>query len=216
MKTAVIVGAGKGMGNHIAERFAKEGFRVVLMARQKSAVEAYAAVFVKRGYKAYGEAADASDTQSLDEAFARIHEAHGVVDVLVYNAAFMQGGKASKLTAEEMMRHFQIDVAGALHCARLVLPKQTEQGDGAILFTGGLFGVYPNANPDYACMSMDKSALRMMAQMLNEELKPKGIYAGIVNIMGNVGGDEHFAPANIAEEYWRLYRERQDFEAFFQ
>ena len=48
MKTAVIVGAGKGMGNHIAERFAKEGFRVVLMARQKSAVEAYAAVFVKR------------------------------------------------------------------------------------------------------------------------------------------------------------------------
>ena len=215
MKTAVIVGAGKGMGNHIAKRFAKEGFRVVLVARQEKALAEYAAEFAKRGYEAHGEAADASDTASLTEAFARIHEKYGAVDVMIYNAALMQGGKATELTAEEMARHFQVDVVGALHCAKLVLPQQQKQGSGAILFTGGMFGVYPNANPDYACMSMDKSALRMLAQMLNEELKPTGIYVGIVNIMGNVGGNAHFAPEHIAEMYWQLYQDRQDFEAFF-
>lgn len=215
MKTAVIVGAGRGMGNHIAERFAKEGFRVVLVARKKAALETYVAEFKKRGFEAHGETADASETASLTEAFSRIHKKYGAVDVMVYNAALMQGGKTTQLTAEEMMRHFRIDVAGALHCAKEVLPQQLKQGSGTILFTGGMFGVYPNANPDYACMSMDKSALRMLAQMMNEELKVKGIFVGIVNIMGNVGGNEHFAPEHIAELYWQLYQERQDFEVFF-
>ena len=88
-------------------------------------------------------------------------------------------------------------------------------GDGAILFTGGLFGVHPNANVDFACMSMDKSALRALAQMLNAELKPKGIFVGVVQIMGVVGSNKHFAPKNIAEAYWQLYSARNSFEYIF-
>ncbi|MBR1807658.1 MAG: hypothetical protein IJ774_14905 [Selenomonadaceae bacterium] len=82
-------------------------------------------------------------------------------------------------------------------------------GDGAILFTGGLFGVHPNANVDFACMSMDKSALRALAQMLNAELKTKGIFVGVV------GSNKHFAPKNIAEAYWQLYSARNSFEYIF-
>ena len=84
-----------------------------------------------------------------------------------------------------------------------------------LLFTGGLFGVHPNANADYACMSIDKSALRALALMLNAELKDKGIFAGIVEIMGVVGSNEHFAPKNIAEAYWQLYTEKNSFEYIF-
>ena len=102
--------------------------------------------------------------------------------MLIYNAAFMQGGRASQITA---------------------------------IFTGGLFGVYPNANFEYACMSMDKAALRTLAQMLNAELKNKGIFAGIVQIMGGVGSNEHFAPKNIADAYWQLYCDKNSFEYIF-
>ena len=214
-KLAVIIGAGRGMGNHIAARFAKENFRVVLVARRQSALDEYAAELSAQGYEVVGKAADVSDTASLTKVFADVHKQFGAVDVLIYNAAFMAGGRASELSAAEAVEHFRVDVAGAIHCVEQVLPKQIERGAGAIIFTGGLFGVYPNANADYACMSMDKAALRALAQMLNAELKGKGIFAGIVQIMGVVGNNEHFAPKNIAEAYWRLYAEKNSFEYIF-
>lgn len=214
-KLAVIIGAGHGMGNNIAERFAKENFRVVLVARRQSALDEYAAELTAQGYEVIGKAADVSDTASLTKVFADVHEQFGAVDVLIYNAAFMAGGRASELSAAEAVEHFRVDVAGAIHCVEQVLPKQIERGAGAIIFTGGLFGVYPNANADYACMSMDKAALRAPAQMLNAELKGKGIFAGVVQIMGVVGSNEHFAPKNIAEAYWKLYAEKNSFEYIF-
>ncbi|MBQ6006629.1 MAG: SDR family oxidoreductase [Selenomonadaceae bacterium] len=214
-KLAVVIGAGRGMGNHIAERFAKENFQVVLVARRQSALEEYAAEFSAKGYEVFTHAADVSDTESLTKLFSDVQERFGAVDVLIYNAAFMSGGRASQITSVEATEHFKVDVAGALHCVRQVLPKQIERGEGAIIFTGGLFGVYPNANFEYACMSMDKAALRALAQMLNAELKDKGIFAGVVQIMGVVGSSEHFAPKNIADAYWKLYCDRNSFECIF-
>ena len=75
-----------------------------------------------------------------------------------------------------------------------------------------MFGVYPNANSDFSCMSMYKAALRQYAQMLNESLESYGIFAGIVNIMGSVGENEKFNPANIAEKYWQMYQNKSNFE----
>lgn len=214
-KLAVVIGAGRGMGNHIAERFAKENFRVVLVARRQNLLDEYAAELSAKGYEVFTHAADVSDTDSLTKLFADVHEKFGAVDVLIYNAAFMSGGRASEISAAEAGEHFKVDVAGAIHCVQQILPKQIEQHDGAIIFTGGLFGVHPNANFDFACMSMDKSALRALAQMLNAELKPKGIFAGVVQIMGVVGSNEHFSPKNIAEAYWQLYTAKNSFELIF-
>ena len=214
-KLAVIIGAGRGMGNHIAERFAKENFRVVLVARRQNALDEYANELSAKGYEVFTHAADVFDTESLTKIFSDVQEKFGVVDVLIYNAAFMQGGRASELSAAEAVDHFKVDVAGAIHCVQQILPKQIERGDGAIIFTGGLFGVYPNANFDFACMSMDKAALRALAQMLNASLKDKGIFVGIVQIMGVVGSNEHFAPKNIADAYWQLYCDKNSFEYIF-
>lgn len=215
-KLAVVIGAGRGMGNHIAERFAKENFRVVLVARRQSALDEYATFLSAKGYEVFAKVADVSDAVSLTKLFAQVQEKFAVVDVLIYNAAFMSGGRVSQITAAEAVEHFKVDVAGALHCVQQVLPKQIARGEGAIIFTGGLFGVYPNANFEYACMSMDKAALRSLAQMLNSELNDKGIFVGIVQIMGVVGSNENFAPKNIAEAYWKLYTEKNSFEYIFE
>ena len=214
-KLAVIVGAGRGMGNNIAERFAKENFRVVLVARRQNLLDEYAAELSVKGYEVFTHAADVSDTDSLTKFFTDVQNQFGAVDVLIYNAAFMTGGRASEISAAEAVEHFRVDVAGAIHCVKEILPKQIERGDGAIIFTGGLFGVHPNANFNYACMSMDKSALRALAQMLNAELKDKGIFVGVVQIMGVVGSNERFAPKNIAEAYWQLYTAKNSFEYIF-
>jgi short-subunit dehydrogenase len=216
MKTAVIVGAGKGMGNNIAEKFAQNDFRVILIARNQNALNEYVEEFKTKGYEASSKQADASDIDSLSKAFDEISEEYKNIDVLIYNAAFMQGGNASKLTPDEMIEHFKTDVVGAQLSTIKVLPKMKEQKEGCILFTGGLFGVYPNAYHEFACMSMDKAALRQLAQMLNEELKDDNIHVGIVNIMGNVGETEKFAPENIAEAYWKMYEEKENFETNYE
>ena len=212
MKTLVIVGAGKGMGNHIAEKFAENDFRVVLIARNEESLKEYVNEFNQKDYEAYGKVADASDADSLNETFDEILNEFKSVDVLVYNAAHMEGGNACEISSEEMITHFKTDVVGAQLSARKVIPSMRNQKDGAILFTGGLFGVYPNAYHEFACMSMDKAALRQLAQMLNEELKDDGIFVGIVNIMGVVGDNDRFSPANIAESYWKLYSAQNSFE----
>ena len=212
-KTIAIVGAGKEMGNHIAEEFGRNDFRVVLMARNQASLDGYVKEFADKGMEAYGFAADASDTESLTAAFDKVKEQFGVVDVLAYNACILEGGKPTELSSAELMRHYQVDVASALHSVMQVLPGMREQESGTILFTGGGLAIYPM--PEYTCVSIDKVALKALAVTLNAELKDEGIFTGIVTIMGNVAPGTDYDPADIAKEYWRHYTERKDVEIVF-
>lgn len=212
-KTAVIVGAGRGMGNHIAEEFGKNGFRAVLLARNAESLAAYEKEFAEKGMDAKGIVADAGKPESLTAAFAEIEKLYGAVDVLVYNACILEGGKPSELSAGELMRHYQVDVAGALHSVLLALPGMKEKKSGTVLFTGGGLATYPM--PEFTCVSMDKAALKALAVTLHAELEEEGIFTGLVTIMGNVAPDTHYDPAVIAKEYWKLYTDRKEMEIVF-
>ena len=212
-KTIVIVGAGKGMGNHIAKKFAENDFRVVLMARSEKKLNEYKTEFELKGYEVYTQSADASSTDSLQKAFEWVKKQFDVIDVLVYNAAILEPGFPSSLTQEEFIKHYQVDVASALFCVNQVLTEQLKQKEGTILFTGGGFAIYPMA--EYACVSIGKAALRALAFVLNQELKDKGVFAGIVTIMGNVAPGTHYDPAIISEKYWELYTKRKDVEIIY-
>lgn len=209
-KTIVVVGAGAGIGNHVAEVFAKQEFRAVLVARNKAKLDGYVKDFQEKGYEAYAQVGDAADPASLNAVFEKVREQFGKTDVLVYNAAILEGGTPSSLSGEELMRHYQVDVASALDCVKQVLPEQLSAGEGTILFTGGGLALHPIA--EYTCVSMGKAALRALAITLHQELKEKGIFTGIVTIMGNVAPDTHYDPALIAEKYWQLYTERKTCE----
>ena len=73
-KLAVVIGAGRGMGNHIAEHFAKENFRVVLGARRQKFLDEYAAELNAKGYEVFARAADVSDTESLTKLFDEVQK----------------------------------------------------------------------------------------------------------------------------------------------
>ena len=212
--TIVIVGAGKGMGNHIAEEFGRNNFRVVLMARRSDFLDSYVKEFIAKGIETYGVVADAGDTGSLTKAFDEIKARFGAVDVLAYNACILEGGKPSELSSSELVRHYQVDVASALHSVLQVLPGMREKKSGTILFTGGGFALYPM--PDFTCVSIDKAALRALAFTLNKELKDEGIFTGVVTIMGSIASGTHYDPAEIAKKYWQHYVERKDVEIVFE
>lgn len=212
-KTIVIVGAGKGMGNHIAEEFGRNDFRIVLMSRNQASLDSYVNEFADKGMEAYGITADAGNIDSLTNAFSQVRERFGAVDVLVYNTCILEGGKPTELSSAELMRHYQVDVASALHCALQVIPDMREKKSGTILFTGGGLALYPM--PEYTCVSINKAALRALAVTLNAELGGEGIFTGVVTIMGNVAPNTHYDPGDIAKDYWKLYTERKETEIVF-
>jgi short-subunit dehydrogenase len=212
-KTIVVVGAGQGLGNHIAEKFAKENFRVVLVARRSEALEEYRQDFETKGYEVSTVACDSTDAESVKAAFSKIHAEVGTPDVMVYNVGITTPD-AQPLDEQEVMRHFKADVLGAFSCIKAVATDEFAKKKGAILLTGGVAAVSPF--PGYTCLAIDKAALRGLTLAMHNELEPKGIFVGTVMVCGIVGGNEHFHPANIAEKYWQMYQERKDWEVRFE
>lgn len=200
-KTIVVVGAGQGLGNHVAERFAKENFRVVLVARRSEALAEYQKNFEAKGYETSTIACDVTDAESVKNAFGKIHEEVGTPDVLVYNVGITTPD-AQPLDESEVLRHFKADVLGAFSCIKAVATDEFAEKKGTILLTGGVAAVSPF--PGYTCLAIDKAALRGLTLAMHNELDPKGIFVGTVMVCGVIGGNEHFAPANIAEKYWQM------------
>jgi len=130
--------------------------------------------------------------------------------MLVYNAAVLKDGMPTELSPEELTGHYQVDVAGAMCAVQQVVPAMRERGEGAVLCTGG--GLAFDPVPAYTSISVHKAVLRAFAIALHKELENDGIYAGIVNIKGNIGSDDYYSPDNIAKLFYKLYKERDKIE----
>ena len=83
-KTIFVLGAGKGCGNRVAEKFGKNGFRVILMARNEEHLEEYKKEFEGKGIEVFTKAADASKPHSVTKAFDELKAEFGVPDVLFF------------------------------------------------------------------------------------------------------------------------------------
>src|SRR5262245_54849225 len=107
MKTYLCIGAGPGIGFSTAERFAREGFRVVLAARGVAKTQALADRLTSTGYETNAHKLDASDPRSVVELVGDVQKQRGSLDVLHYNAA-----AARKATLAEQPRDsFNDDLA---------------------------------------------------------------------------------------------------------
>ena len=209
-KNIVIIGAGPGLGCHIAEEFGKHGFRTILMSRREDALKQYITELNGKDIDADYQVVDCAKNESIKSALSKARQKYGDIDVLVYNTAVLQGGSPLELTPEELAARYQADVAGALCAAQEVVPGMKDKKDGAILFTGG--GLAFNPMPEVTSVSVHKAALRALAIVLHKELENTGVYAGIVNIKGGIGLDDYYSPDKIAKLFYRLYEERNEIE----
>ena len=209
-KTIVVVGAGKGLGNGVAEKFGSNDFRVILMARSEEHLKEYAADFEAKGIEVHTKAADASDLNAFEKAWGEVVTAYGTPDVLFYNVGITIADSEVTITPQTLIDRYTVDVAGAYNCIKLVDTKEFAEKKGVILVTGGGLALQPYAG--YLPLSMDKAALRAMVQALSPVLKEKGIYLGTVQVTGTIGSNDFYAPKTIAEEFWKLYTEQEAFE----
>jgi NAD(P)-dependent dehydrogenase (short-subunit alcohol dehydrogenase family) len=201
----LIVGAGPGIGQAVAQRFAREGFDIALSARNADRLAELVPGIEKAGARARCYPADAGDAGSLRAMIGRVQQEMGDPDVLVYNAAATHAGRPGVLTPEDLLNDFQVNVVGALVCAQAVAPAMKQRGSGSILLTGGGFAYEPAAN--YASLSLGKAALRNLAFSLAQELGADGIHVATVTVYGFVQSGTHFDPARIAEAFLELHRQ---------
>lgn len=210
-KTVVVIGAGKGLGNSVAELFAKNGFMPVLMARNEDSLQAYRKEFADKGIVIQTQTADAENFASLTYGLNAVREKFGMPEVIVYNVGNTSADENTN--SELLVGRYRSDVAGAFHCVQWADTEEFCRNNGTILVTGGGLALYPVAG--YLPLSMDKAALRAMVLALYPVLKEKGIHIGIVEITNIIGGSAKFMPDRISEEYWKLYTNREECEIIY-
>ncbi|MGO4371853.1 SDR family NAD(P)-dependent oxidoreductase [Paenibacillus sp. 2TAB19] len=209
----VIVGSGPGISAGIAKKFGSNGFRVILISRTEPSRERILEELRQIPIESYGITADASDPNSIKEAFKQIKNKFGATDVLVYNAAHIVPGDSLSLTEQLLIEDFKVNTVGALTSAQQVIPDMIERKQGALFFTGG--GIALNPNPLYTSLSIGKAAIRSLGTSMAETLSPHGIYVGQVLIADHVKKGTYYDPDRIADVYWELYSKKEQREYLF-
>ncbi len=141
-KTAVVTGAGSGIGEAIARTFAAEGARVVMVGRTAEKLEKSRAAAGEAAERLIPYAADISDSAAVKELFAFARQELGHIDILVNNA----GGNVPKrsldvLTTEDFEFMVNVNLNGAFYCVHEVLPGMRERGGGLIINVSSIAGI---------------------------------------------------------------------------
>jgi len=201
----LLVGTGPGLGAAIARRFAREGYRLTLVARSEATI---AQELRAAGADVAVVQADAGDPGRLRAALSSVFAGPGAPDVVIYNAALMTFDDLLTVSPEQLADAYAVDVIGGVLTAQLAVPAMRVAGGGTLLFTGGGFA---DALPaSLATLSLGKVALRAVATMLARQLRDDDIHAGSLTILGQIAAGTPFDPDSIADAYWAICNEQRD------
>ncbi|WP_372410363.1 SDR family NAD(P)-dependent oxidoreductase [Streptomyces luteireticuli] len=203
MAGVFVIGAGPGVGQAVARRFAREGFDIAVLARSRSTVDGAVGAVDGAGSKALGLEADTADEDSLRSALDAAVERLGVPDVLVYNAARVRYDRPGELSAAELTETLRVNVVGAVSAATHLAPLMAGNGGGTVLLTSGM----PVPRVAGTSLSIGKAGLRAARSVLAEEFGPYGVHIATVTVAGPVSPGSPLDPDRIAEHYLRLARQ---------
>jgi NAD(P)-dependent dehydrogenase (short-subunit alcohol dehydrogenase family) len=187
-KTAVVTGAGRGIGRGIALRFAKEGANVVVASRTESTVTQVVAEITGDSHSAIGITVDVADASQVHAMVNAAVQAFGTVHVLV-NVAQSWGKPGShsmsppetvfeEVSEEEWDYTFKTGFKGTLYGMNAVVPYMKAQHDGRIINFGSPVAL--TARPLMAAYNVTKEAIRTLTLTAAHELAPYGITANCI------------------------------------
>ncbi|NUO99848.1 MAG: SDR family NAD(P)-dependent oxidoreductase [Nonomuraea sp.] len=201
MSGAVVIGAGPGIGQAVARRFAEEGLPVAVVARSARTLEQAVASLAPYGVPVVTATADSADEDALRAALDKAAAELGPPDVVVYNAAIVQADRPGELDARAQLDAWAVNVVGALTAAAHVAPGMAARGGGTFLITGGM----PEPKSGYVSLSLGKAGVRTLVTLLDQEYGADGVHVASVTVGGVVAPGTAYDPDDIAAHYWRLH-----------
>ncbi len=162
-KTALVTGAGSGIGREIALTFARNGAQLVLAGRRRDALEETGALIRKIGGDFLAVATDVTDEAAvealLDQAVARFSS----VDVAVNGAGVFQGGTIDSVDHAAFAEVFAINVTGAWLCMKHEIRTMKKQGGGVIVNVCSALGAHVTL-PEAGVYGATKAALTALTR----------------------------------------------------
>lgn len=207
MPLITIIGAGPGISHSVARLFGKKGYTVALIARTEDKLKSQVESLAAEGIAAHYAVANVGDEASLKGALLSLRDAHGHADMILYNAAAVSVKDVLEQDWATIKEQFDVNVGGAFHLAKLVLPFCLKQNAGKLFFTGGGFAL--QGDPQWTSLSIGKAGLRNLVQALAKRVEGSQVHVAQLTVCGYVNPqDEKYSPDKIAEQYWRLFSQQ--------
>ncbi|BBX65101.1 oxidoreductase [Mycobacterium saskatchewanense] len=177
-KRILLTGASSGIGEAGAERLARLGATVVVVARRRDLLDALADRITAAGGSALAIPCDLSDMEAIDALVADVDNRLGGIDILINNA----GRSIRRPLAESLDRWHDVERTmvlnyyGPLRLIRGFAPAMLERGDGHIINVS-TWGVLSEASPLFAVYNASKAALSMVSRVVETEWGDKGVHS---------------------------------------
>lgn len=217
----VPVSARWGAGGAIAQKFAREGFFVVMTTRARANAEGLAAAVAEQGGEGMIVELDLASPASIARAFAEIRREAGDPDVLIYNAGYLEGRQLPK--EQELLEFFppqmfetaiDVSVRGPFLVVQEVLPAMRKKGRGSVLFSNNPQSLRGRKRHTGQSLYYPRVMLRTLAQVLTEEYTEHGVHVanviidGVIDapgVRGVYGAAPMMDPAKIADAFFWLH-----------
>ena len=132
-RTAVVTGAGRGIGRAVAMRLAEEGARVVVTDIEESFAQSVAQRIVDAGGHAHPMALNVTDGDQVEEVFEDVAERFEEIHILVNNAGYRKDVPLHNLTEDQWDQAMEVQTKGSFNCARAVQNYMVQQNYGKIV-----------------------------------------------------------------------------------
>jgi NAD(P)-dependent dehydrogenase (short-subunit alcohol dehydrogenase family) len=176
-RVAVITGAASGIGLAMARRFGSDGMKLVLADIEPIALAAAAADLRSAGVEVLAVPTDVSDGDQVDALGRAALDAFGAVHLVCNNAGVGAGGQMDTLTTADWQWVLGVNLWGVIHGMRVFLPMLLEQGEGHIVNTASVAGLY--ASPFMGPYNASKFAVVAISETAFNELALTGSNVGI-------------------------------------
>lgn len=203
----LILGAGAGIGGHVAMRFAAEGYHAYLARRtDQQGLQRLIADIQASGGSADGSLINVAEEGSIETLVSHIEDNIGPIEVAVFNIGAQIGDRSlgnTSLKAFEM--GWRLATFGLFRLTSVLFPYMEDRGKGTLLVTGATAAVRGNAGQHSHASAM--AGRRMLCQSLNAQFSIKGIHVAHILIDGAVDAPDTLGKMLGPEKFQQL---RQD------
>jgi len=177
-RTALVTGAGRGIGKAIAETLAKNGVNVICVSKSPESCGAVAAAITAAGGKAKAVPVDVSNGAAVTKAAEALLAEYGKIDILVNNAGITRDGLIARMSEDDWNAVLQTNLTGAFHWTKAIGWPMCRARYGRIVNIASVVGLVGNAGQaNYAAA---KGGMIAFTKSVAKEFARRGVTANAV------------------------------------